>query len=70
MTHFGKKGVTFVSLLLVAVLAFTIGTAVTASDITSHLLDAFPTPILSPFPFSEPADKVTPNRGTFSYSNL
>src|SRR3954466_4921014 len=38
MTHCGKKGLTFVSLLLVAVLAFTIGTAVISTSAQSQTI--------------------------------
>ncbi|MEO8393506.1 MAG: trypsin-like peptidase domain-containing protein [Chloroflexota bacterium] len=38
MTHFGKKSLTFVSLLLVAVLAFTIGTAVVSTSAQSQTI--------------------------------
>ncbi len=64
MTHFGKKGLTFASLLLVAVLAFTVGTAVVS---TSAQAQTIMWPATTPQPAN--ADGVVLQSDT-TYSNI
>jgi len=64
MTHFGKKGLTFASLLLVAVLAFTIGTAVVSTNAQSQTIMW---PATTPQPAS--ADGMVLQSDT-TYSNI